>query len=336
MNFVKRKRIASQLAFALLCCLLGACGIEQGDVNVDPGAKTVVLHGPKMGNLGNLSVNGVALDTTNATVTIDGAPASEADLRDGQIIRVVAVDGSPVRAIDIDYEENLRGVLEQVDQINGEFVVLGQLVRTNLDTVFDIAPAQELSDLATDARVEVSGYLAPTGELIASYVGNAQLSDPLEITTVVTDVDLIGFGLEVGDLLVDFTQALLLEIPNGMLEVGFIVEIEGTAFDSAGVLIAESIRFLSSLPGVFALNDFLNAIAVGADANATTSVNFISFITEANLPSAITLGDVEVSLDASTVVEGGVVNDLQPGILVQVLGDVTPTGAIDADRVIIL
>ena len=92
-------------------------------------------------------------------------------------------------------------------------------------------------------------------------------------------------------------------------------------------------------PGAFRASD--TVAAVGAAAVGTTETrefraNVHSLITAANLPMSITLGDVEVGITVLTRVANGIIDDLQPGRLVQVEGEVVSAGIIQADRIELL
>src|SRR5262245_1475448 len=83
--------------------VVASCGIDQGGIDspsviASQSAQTVLVSGPIDG-FGSVHVNGLELDTSRAQVRIDGRAASEADLRVGQMIRVVArVDGTAAAA----------------------------------------------------------------------------------------------------------------------------------------------------------------------------------------------------------------------------------------------
>ncbi len=321
------------LAFAFQ---LTGCGIDQGGItDMDPPItnKTLVLQGPKMGAVGSLSVNGINIIVNDTEITVDGVAAGESDLRDGQLLRVVATESDVVTAVSISYDENLRGPIDSLSALDNELTILGQVVRTNLSTVLDISPAQTLADLALDTRLEVSGYPAPTGEIVATYIGLAEVGSPLEIANTVTSLDQVMSLFNFGSLVIDFSQAMLFEIPSGIPDIGAFLEIEGD-FNAGGEFIATTVRFITSLPGVFTQQVLSDAVATAT--NAEQSINVNGFITGASTPNTFTLGQVEVSVTASTVIVGGTQGDLQAGALVRVVGDVNSSDGIDAVQVTIL
>ena len=334
--------------------LLGACGIDQGGGPApapESGPQALVLLGPITG-FGSITANGASLETAGAQIFVDGNPATETDLKAGQIIRAVAtVEAGNADALLIEYQENVRGPVEALDSTAGTLTVLGQSIQTNAQTQFDIAPpGSGLADLAVGAELEISGFRAPTGVINATYVGSAPAGAPLEVTAAISAVDLNGQTFVLGGLTVDYSQASLLQVPNGMPEVGVVVEVEGASLNGVGQLVAEQILALANEPGGFSAADTDAAepnvaMAAAADNSALTT-NFISFITAADLPDTITLGDVQVVIEAGrdeqtlgaaiTEIAGGVVNDLQPGQQVQVEGQVESLGTVVAVRITIL
>ena len=332
---MKHHRMLPLLILALSIQISG-CGIDQGGItNTDPPItnKTLVLQGPKMGAVGSLSVNGVEIIVGSADITVDGVAAAEADLRDGQILNVVATESDVVTAVSITYDENIRGPIDSLDTLNNQLMVLGQQVTTNLATVFDIAPAQTLADLTLDTRVEVSGYPTPAGEIVATYIGLAEQGAPLELSNTVTSLDQVMSLFNFGLLVVDFSQAMLFEIPTGVPQIGEFLEIEGE-FNAVGEFVATSVRLISSLPGVFTQESLTDAVTAAATEQQGINVN--GFITEAGTPNTFTLGQVEVTVSDSTVIVGGTQGDLQTGTLVRVIGDVNSSDGIDAVQVTIL
>ena len=173
----------------------------------------------------------------------------------------------------------------------------------------------------------------------ASYIGDAAPGAPLELSTVITAVDLANQTFQLGGLAIDYSQPVLLQLPNGMPETGSVVEVEGVTLDAAGQLVAQRIVGLPVEPGVFAAlhtdAEDASVAPVAASNTAPLGVNLMAFITSSNLPGTINVSDVEVSLDGSTIVEGGIVDDLQPGRRVQVVGEVLSVGSVQANRITI-
>ena len=321
--------------------ILAACGIDQGGMQTPSGnqaavSQTTVVSGPITG-FGSIHVNGLVLETSGAEIRIDGNPASELDLREGQIIRAIAVDdGLSTRALSVEYEESLIGPIGLIEPVSAALTVLGRVVLTDAGTRFDSPQVTELSDLMPGELVRVSGYALPTGETLATYIGRAAPLESSQITGAITAVDAAGLNFDLGDLNIDYSQALVLQVPNGVPALDVVVEVKGSVV--AGILVADEVRSLSLLPGLFdATATMLTAvespIVSAATSDTALAANFIGFITAVNLPGRVSLADVDVLLDADTQILGGIESDLVNGARIQVEGDISNFGQIQADRV---
>jgi hypothetical protein len=98
---------------------------------------------------------------------------------------------------------------------------------------------------------------------------------------------------------------------------------------------------VARLPGAFAatatqISDGEQALIGAAPADSQSSANFMGFVTATRLPDAVAVADVDVQLDAGTVVVGGLVSDLQPGQRIQVEGRILEVGSVHAAVITIL
>ncbi len=335
-----------RLISALTLSVLGGCGIDSGGAQAPaPAASSssaLLVVGPITG-FGSVHVNGLTLQTAAADIRVDGNPVAESALREGQIIRAVAaVTSSSIDAVEIEYQANIRGPVDALG-LGGRLVILGQAVDTDARTVFGTDGGSSLADLGSPARVEVSGFRLPSGVLQATYVGIADPTAPLTVTSAISSVDANALTFELGGLTVDYSQVLILDVPTGIPDVGLVVAVEGTDRAAGGELIVTRIRSLDAAPGTLVASDIgeTSFAAVGTDASAVRRANITSVITAvlpsaAALPSSITIGDVTVSIDALTRISGGSVDELVPGRLVQVEGVVASVGLIQATRIELL
>jgi hypothetical protein len=318
---------------------VASCGIDQGGIDspsviASQSAQTVLVSGPIDG-FGSVHVDGLELDTSRAQVRIDGRPASEADLRLGQMIRAVArVDGTAAAALSIDYEENVVGPVSGVDAAAGELTVLGLRVRASVATRFDGGRLTRFGDLRVGDRVSVSGIMSPDNTVLATYVGRVAAAEPFEVTTVVTAVGPAATTFALGSLTVDYSRANVLELPGGQPAAGMIVEATGSVLDN-GALVAEQVRALPLLPGTFTAaatalttTELSPAVALSSPPAA---VRFVGIVTGSSA-AALVFGDVEVSLAPATVVVGDRAN-LVAGARVMVAGRIWAPGRIDATRI---
>ncbi len=326
-----------RLISGLALSVLGGCGIDSGGAQAPAPAasssRSLLVVGPITG-FGSVHVNGLTLQTAETEILVDGNSVSESTLREGQIIRAVAaVTSSSIDAVSIEYQVNVRGPVEVLDTAAGTLTVLGQQVHTNAETVLDFADGSSLNNLALPARVEVSGFRLPSGVLRATYLGIAAPTAPLTVTTAISSVDAIALTFELGGLTVDYSQVLVLDVPTGIPDVGLVVVVEGTDRGAGGELIVTRIRSLDAAPGAIVASDTAapSFAAVGAAESIDLRANILSVITASDLSSRITIGDVTVLIDALTRVNNGIVDDLAPGRLVQVEGEIVSVGVIQAD-----
>ena len=335
----RRAALRAHTPCVLALCMLGGCGIDQGGGLVTGTSQSteLVVIGPITG-FGSVRVNGLTLETAATEILVDGTPVPQSALREGQIIRAVAaVTSSSIDATTIEYRQNVRGPLGQVDAAAGTLTVLGQPVETGTRTVLDIG-GRTLDQLTVGEVVEISGIPTNAGIVRATYVGAAAPTDAFTVTTTITASDANNLTFALGALNVDYSQVLQLDVPTGIPDVGLVVEVAGTALGPNGELIVDVIRSLPAGPGILTVEDTTAPLAAFPGAPATTerNANVYGVITATNLPSGISLGDVEVVITPLTRVDAGLLSDLQPGRLVQVEGEVVTSGFIQADHIELL
>lgn len=324
---------------------LGGCGIDQGGVQSPPlptgstTAPTTVVLGPITG-FGSVLVNGMTLDATTAQILIDGRFATESELAIGQIIRAVAIEGdSRLRAVSIEHEENVVGSIDALDAPAGRLSALGQRVIVDAETRFAL-PLAGIDALVVGEPIVVSGLTLPSGEIQATHIRRADAGATLQVTASITDLDVPGLTFALGNLTIDYSQAVLLQLPTGIPELDRVVEVRGNEIVN-GVLVATEVRARPSLPGLFtaaatSLTDFESPLVGAAAGSNRVDVNFVGYITANDLPGSIALVDIDVALDVGTTVAGGTIEDLQPGAKVQIEGRVSSFGQIQAGRITVL
>jgi hypothetical protein len=319
---------------ALSLFVVGSCGIDQGGVRVqsEPVDGTVVVSGPITG-FGSVIANGLELGTSGTEVRIDGVPAAESDLRIGELIRAIAIrENASLRAASIELEKNVVGPVDAIDAVNGTCSVLGQLVRVDDYTRYDLSGAGGLAAVHLADRIVVSGFALSAGEILATYIGPADPNAALQLTGAVSNPDPAMLRFDLGTLTVDYSQSGIFDIPTGMLEAGTLIEVRGTTVTD-GVLFADEIRAVAFAPGV--LNAKSTALTtteasyVGTS-TATLDANFIGIVSDIDLPRRVSLGGVDVVLDGDTQILGGNATDITVGSRIQVEGRIPVAGEIHA------
>lgn len=129
---------------------IGGTGISQGSITA----------------FGSIYVNGVEWDLGGASIEVDGAPASEADLRIGMKVRVTgdfAAGGLSGSAISVQYDDSTEGPIADTPILilpagtQKSFTILGQTIFVDVtETVF--ADGASFASLAMNQVLEVSGF----------------------------------------------------------------------------------------------------------------------------------------------------------------------------------
>lgn len=231
----------------LLCIGLAswalACGGAGGGSLADTGgvSGTGISQG-SISAFGSIFVNGVEWDLGDATIRIDGTPASENDLRLGMVVRVegdFGDDGLTGSALSVDFDAEIKGpiatdpVLTPGLLTQKTFEVLGQTIRVDEGTtIFD--DGASFAGLARDQVVEVSGFVDDTGTLRATRVeleGEFPTDDDVElrgtVSTLMTDPDGTG-SFNLGPIMVHFDGTTSFsDVTPQTLANGDFVEVEG-------------------------------------------------------------------------------------------------------------
>lgn len=306
--------------------LIAACGGGGGETTAGidgrgaPVRVGVVSTGTISG-FGSIIVNGVRYDTSNATFDIDDQPGSESDLAVGQVVTIVGStdeNGQDAQADTVSFDDLVEGPVESVDAANSSFVVLGQTVRVNVDTVFDddFSPSS-LGGVAVGQVVEVSGFVDSTGGFLATYVELEDGMSDFEVTGVVANLDPGLMTFEINSLVVDYSNAMLEDFPNGGPENGQTVEAEGL-LGSGGELVATRVEFEGDGE---------------LDADDGDDVEIEGLITRFASATDFDVNGIPVTTNSTTVFENGSANDLALDVVVEVEGEVDANGVVVADRI---
>lgn len=209
---------------------------------------TSIVVGPISG-LGSIVVNGIDFDTTNAEVTVDGDPATAADLELGMRVVVrgkVHDDGVTGEAERIGSDHVLFGPVEAVNAGDGTFVAMSQLVITDTATVFD---GVTLGTLVPGDVVEIFGVIDADVSIRASRVEKQDEFDAFELTGTITSFDATAQTFRFGLLTIDFSAAIIEGAPASGLADGLFVEAETDEAPVDDVLTAISIEVQDPLLG---------------------------------------------------------------------------------------
>jgi hypothetical protein len=310
-------------AFVKRCALLGlllvmmACGSDEGG---GTGGTGIVASGTVTG-FGSIFVDGREFDTSEATITLNGKPGSEADLRLGHVVTVrgtldpVSTVG---RAETIVFESNARGPIESLDPATNSLVVLGKSVLVDNRTRFGVA---QLNALVVGNVVEVSGFEDADGALRATRVDKLQDAftpgTEIEVEGTVTNLDAAHQTFTLSMLQVDFSAAQLISLPAGQLRNGQVVSVKSSRDIADGVLVADSVEVEE------------------ADFNGDEGDEFElqGIITRLTSADTFEISGQPVRLTPATVFEGGTAADLALNLRVEAEGFFDRNGALVAEDV---
>jgi hypothetical protein len=231
---------------ALMACLavagsllLAACGGGGGGgaaTSAPTGSAAPATAGVAVGPItgfGSVIVNGVEFDDGAARIgDDDGNALASSQLKLGMMVEVkgsVDVAAKLGKATDITVSSQLQGAVESVDAPNNSFTVLGVKVVVNQNTAYE--GLASLADLKVGDFVEVHGTFDATARtLTATRVEKEQPftgTFKVRVAGIVSNLDTKAMTFTLGNRKVDYSQAKLVDLPNG-LSNGAFVRVKGT------------------------------------------------------------------------------------------------------------
>jgi hypothetical protein len=271
---------------------------------------------------GTVSVNGVAYDTSAATVLIDGQPGSEAQLRVGQIVTIngsVNHDGTTGTATEVSFSGNVEGAATQIDPSANSFVVLGQTVRVTGSTLYDnaIQPG-DLTGLRAGTLVEVSGFANAEGEIVASRVDLKTPGATLLVSGTIESLDTTAQTFQINALTINYAGSAV----ASTLRNGTSVEVQGVALAQTGELLATRVE---PAPGIeAAVGQFvdLTGIITGVPSLLEFTLQGQPIIIDLN--TQLALHGIPLGLDVEVDVQGTMTGS---GVVLAKKIEVRPQGA---------
>jgi hypothetical protein len=265
-------------------------------------------------------VNGIHYDTDGAVITIDGATATQGDLRDGQVVSVTGElkDGeSSGTATAVTFDDNVEGPIASIDD-TGVLVVLGQTIRVDGNTSFDdsIQP-RSIEGLDVGDFVEVSGLVMADGSINATRIEKKAPGGTLEVKGIVSNLDTNDQSFQLNGLSVDYSAAQLQDFPAGGIADGQPVAAKGDATGAGGELVATR-------------GEYKGATIAGSEDDYAEIECFITRYASAN---DFDVSGVPVTTGSATTFSGGTAADLGLNVKVEVEGLIDADGAIAARKV---
>ncbi|MDJ0793542.1 MAG: DUF5666 domain-containing protein [Woeseiaceae bacterium] len=261
--------------------------------------------------LNSVTVNGIRYETNDAAVYVNGMPAVVADLELGHTVSLNGeANFSEARgtADEISYSSTIIGPVEHISGEFGRLVVLGQTVLTDEDTVFDLGDsAGTYVDLALGTQLQISGHLNADGDILATRIARDEISTDVQLIGTVAATDLANMLFRVNRATVDYSNAVLIDLPEGMPTDGLLVTVRG-----------------SLVNGVLVVSEITSATNMAAEPGQR--VHLGGMVTRFESASAFDLNGTLVRTDASTVFVNGTASDLQADAEITIDGHAGPTG----------
>ncbi len=310
-----QRPLAAALALVLgLAVTAVSCG-GGGGLSIGGGIDgSAVVSGPIQG-FGSIFVRGIEFDTTDAMITIDGQAASESDLRLGMVVTVEGdIDGNATTgtALAVNFQEEVRGPVDSVDNGASMFTVLSQVVVVDAATVFEGAT---LGTLMAGDFVEVSGFRDSGDRILATRVEVEDGgSEDIDVQGPVKNLNTVARTFAIGSQAIDYSGAT---ISGGTLANGLLVEVKGRTPLVAGVLVATEIDIEDESAG-----------DEGDEAEKEGIVTALLSATSFRIGTSTV-----VRFDSGTRFDGGTEADLALDVKLSARGTFAGDGAIEADRI---
>jgi hypothetical protein len=229
---------AYAIAIALVATLSLSC-FDLGGFSTTGGRSGTGISQGHISSFGSIFVNGVEWNLDDATVELDGQPASEADLRVGMVVRIDGLrsdDGLTGEADHVVFDDSIEGPVANLqDAMFGfrDFDILGVLVTIEQGyTRFD--EGASFADLDDDDVVEISGFIDEFGGVRATRVervGRYPDVDEVELKGTISGLDLSNNSFWIGSVFVQYDENATEFDDLGSeddLANGLFVEVEGS------------------------------------------------------------------------------------------------------------
>ena len=320
--------LASAAAAALLAALASSCGGGSTASNGSLTGTTTGIEGTgfmhahavnigAISGFGSVFLDGVEFDTSTAAVSIDGEPASVADLRSGQTVRLtgsIGGTGATGAASQVAADTAAQGPISAIDRAGSSFTVLGLTVIVGPNTSL-IGPggATRLESLAPGTLATVSALVGPGGAVVATRVDLPASVPAYVLTGAVVQADPSTGQFVLDGLTIDGGAAVLDGFPAGGVQDGQVVQVFAPPNPAGGALAATRIRLLPSLAGQSGDGGVIEGVV-----SQFASTNHFA------------VDGVPVAVSAATTYVGGTAAQLKTNVRVAVQGGYDASGTLNA------
>jgi len=306
-----------------LAAALVACGSGGGSGSTGTAGGNVSSSGVITG-FGSVVVNGVHFDESSANVTINDAGSRAGEhkgLKIGMTVKVKGTsDGAKGAATDIEAEHEVEGKIASIDSVTKTFVVLGQTVYTDDQTLYDSIP-NGFNGLTQNMQVEVYGLRDANG-IHATLIEAANTGFDEEVRGTVsdlTDANSDGYldTFKIGGLTIHYDNTTQVEHGTLMndLKNGAVVEVH--------------LNNMSSNPPHAMKIDFEDSQFVAGEGSRAEVEGYITRVVNS---TSFELGNQTVQTSTGTLYDGGLAGDIAVGRKVEAEGTIS-SGVLIASKI---
>lgn len=306
--------MSTQRLISTSLVLLAAACSSGGGISGTGNMSSGFAFGPIDG-FGSVIVNGVRFETSAATFTAEGVPATQADFAIGQVVEVQGDFATGV-ATSVTYRSEIKGPVTSSTVTDpllglGTFVVLGQTVRANAQTVYS---GTTLELIGVNDLLEVSGPRNADGSVVATYIEAKAVLPEYKVVGVAENATATTFTI--GGLNVDYSSADTSGLPGGLVDAGDRVEARTApaGFAAPSTFVADRVE-LANRPGI----------------GAGVRIELEGFVTDFVSPGSFNVLGIPVRTTAATVFVNGSVASLANGVKVEVEGNTDGNGVLVAE-----
>jgi len=235
----------------------------------------------------------------------------------------------------IDFSNNVEGPISSIDLVTSRFVVLGQTVIVDANTSFDdsLLPA-DLTSLKVSDRVEVSGLVNSSGNIVASRIELAHTATTMvELSGVISALDSNAHTFDIGTQNVDYSSVSLVNFTPAN---GDTVEVHGT-LNSNNVLIASRVEAEDEDHEVEHSSSSASSTSSSANSSSTSAAathrEIEGLVTRFASTADFDVAGRAVTTTSNTRFENGTMSDLALDVRLEVEGSANASGVLVADKV---
>jgi hypothetical protein len=217
---------------------------------VTSGGTGAAFSGPISG-FGSVYVNSIRFEDNVAKITLDddNTSARDSDLRLGMMAEIEGekdASGLSGKASTINSHSHVQGSISAIDVAGNRLTVLGVVVTTISETVFDGTGVTGLASLAMGDSVEIHGMADNLGGLRATRIEKTPNTNEVRLIGTVQNATSASF--EINGITVQYQPDNLVNLSGGVSN-GMLVRVKGT-LSNAATIVAGKVRQVALTPAV--------------------------------------------------------------------------------------